>query len=109
MLFYNTERVLGEAKQQLSVNGVCGLTSSLIKHTDSFHSYVYGLFFFWIIFLRSLLNLLQLLLLYWGFPGGSVVKTLPANAGETGSISDPGRSARTAEQLSPGATTIETT
>ena len=27
-----------------------------------------------------------------GFPGGSVVKTLPANAGETGSISDPGGS-----------------
>ena len=27
-----------------------------------------------------------------GFPGGSVVKNLPANAGDTGSISDPGRS-----------------
>ena len=27
-----------------------------------------------------------------GFPGGSVVKKLPANAGDTGSISDPGRS-----------------
>ena len=23
---------------------------------------------------------------YWGFPGGSVVKNLPANAGDTGSI-----------------------
>ena len=27
-----------------------------------------------------------------GFPGGSVVKNLPANAGDMGSISDPGRS-----------------
>ena len=27
-----------------------------------------------------------------GFPGGSVVKNLPANAGETGSIPDLGRS-----------------
>ena len=26
------------------------------------------------------------------FPGGSVVKNLPANAGDTGSIPDPGRS-----------------
>ena len=90
MLFYNTERVLGEAKQQLSVNGVCGLTSSLIKHTDSFHSYVYGLFFFWIIFLRSLLNLLQLLLLYLGFPGGSKVKASACNVGDLGSITGSG-------------------
>ena len=27
-----------------------------------------------------------------GFPGGSVVKNLPANAGDMGSIPDPGRS-----------------
>ena len=27
-----------------------------------------------------------------GFPGGSAVKNLPANAGDTGSIPDPGRS-----------------
>ena len=27
-----------------------------------------------------------------GFPGGSVVKNLPANAGDTGLIPDPGRS-----------------
>ena len=26
------------------------------------------------------------------FPGGAVVKNLPANAGDTGSTSDPGRS-----------------
>ena len=32
-----------------------------------------------------------------GFPSGSVVKNLPANAGDTGSIPGPGR----AEQLSP--------
>ena len=28
----------------------------------------------------------------WGFPGGSVVKNLPANAGDTGLIPGPGRS-----------------
>ena len=28
----------------------------------------------------------------WGFPGGSVVKNLPANAGDTGSIPGPGGS-----------------
>ena len=28
---------------------------------------------------------------YWGFPDGPVVKNLPANAGDTGSISGPGR------------------
>ena len=27
----------------------------------------------------------------WGLPGGSVVKRLPANAGDTGSVPDPGR------------------
>ena len=30
--------------------------------------------------------------LSWGFPGGSVVKNPPANAGDTGSIPGPGRS-----------------
>ena len=29
-----------------------------------------------------------------GFPGGSVVKDLPASAGDTGSIPDPGRAYR---------------
>ena len=29
---------------------------------------------------------------WWGFLGGSVVKNLPANVGDTGSISGPGRS-----------------
>ena len=28
----------------------------------------------------------------WGFPGGTVVKNLPANAGDTGSSPDPGKS-----------------
>ena len=28
----------------------------------------------------------------WGFPGGSLVKTPPANAGDPGSIPDLGRS-----------------
>ena len=30
--------------------------------------------------------------LTWGFPGGTVVKNLPANARDTGSIPGPGRS-----------------
>ena len=29
--------------------------------------------------------------LLWDFPGGAVVKNLPANAGDTGSSPDPGR------------------
>ena len=29
---------------------------------------------------------------YWGFPGGAVVRNLPANAGDTGSCPGPGRS-----------------
>ena len=28
----------------------------------------------------------------WGFPGGAVVESLPANAGDTGSCPGPGRS-----------------
>ena len=39
-----------------------------------------------------------------GFPGGSVVKNLPANAGD---LPDPGRSYNAVEQLSSGATTTE--
>ena len=30
--------------------------------------------------------------IFWGFPGGSLVKNLSANAGDMGLISDPGRS-----------------
>ena len=39
-----------------------------------------------------------------GFPGGSVVKNLPAKAGDAGLIPDPGRSHRL-QQLSPCTTT----
>ena len=42
-----------------------------------------------------------------GFPGGTVGGNLPANAGDTGSIPDPGRFPHAAEQLSPCATTTE--
>ena len=41
-----------------------------------------------------------------GFPGSSVAKNLPANAGDTGSILDPG-DPTAAEQLSLRTTTIE--
>ena len=41
-----------------------------------------------------------------GFPGGSVVKNLPANAGDKGSITGLGRAH--IPQLSPCATTAET-
>ena len=44
----------------------------------------------------------------WGFPGGSVVKSSPANVGDTGSIPSLGRS-HIMEQLSPCTTTIEPT
>ena len=42
-----------------------------------------------------------------GFPGGAVVKNLPANAGDTGSSPGPGTFPHAAEQLSPCATTTE--
>ena len=42
-----------------------------------------------------------------GFPGGSVVKNPPANAGNMGLISGLGRSHMPAEQLSPCAATTE--
>ena len=41
-----------------------------------------------------------------GFPGGSVVKDLPANAGDTGSIPGPGKS-HAVKQRSQRATTVE--
>ena len=41
-----------------------------------------------------------------GLPGGSVVKNLPANAGDMGSILDLGRSA-SCEELSPSPTSTE--
>ena len=50
----------------------------------------------------------------WDFPGGTVVKNPPANAGDTGSIPGPGRShmprskkARAPQLLSLRATTTE--
>ena len=42
-----------------------------------------------------------------GFPGGTVVKNLPANAGDMGSSPGPGRFPHGAGQLSPCATTTE--
>ena len=41
------------------------------------------------------------------FPGDTVVKNPPANAGNKGSSPGPGRSQHAAEQLSPCATTTE--
>ena len=41
------------------------------------------------------------------FPGGTVVKTPPANAGDTGSSPGPERIPHAAEQLSPCATTTK--
>ena len=41
----------------------------------------------WLLYLHSSLRIPG-----WGFPGGAVVKTPPANAGDTGSIPGPGRS-----------------
>ena len=43
----------------------------------------------------------------WDFPGGTVVKNLPANAGDMGSIPGPGRFPDATEQLSLCATTTE--
>ena len=46
------------------------------------------------------------MLMSWDFPGGAVVKNLPANAGDTGSSPGPGRS-HMPRATSPCATTIE--
>ena len=43
---------------------------------------------------------------WWDFPGGTVVKNPPANAGDMGSIPGPGRS-HMSEQPSPCTTTAE--
>ena len=45
-------------------------------------------------------------IIWLGFPGGLVVKNLPTNAEDIGSIPGLGRSHMPAEQLSPGATVI---
>ena len=50
-------------------------------------------------------SLLLKKLIFEGFPDGSVVKNLPANAGDMGSIPDTGRSHT--EQLSPRSSTAE--
>ena len=42
-----------------------------------------------------------------GFPGGTVVENLPANAGDTGSSPDLGRIPHAAEQSGPWATITE--
>ena len=44
---------------------------------------------------------------YRDFPGGAVVKNLPANAGDTGSSPGPGRFPHAVEQLSLCTTTTE--
>ena len=43
----------------------------------------------------------------WDFPGGAVVKNLPANAGDTGFEPWSGKIPHATEQLSPSATTTE--
>ena len=55
--------------------------------------------------LRCILS--QQKVLIWGFPGGSVVKNLPANIGDTDSNSDPGKSHMPWRQLSPSTTATE--
>ena len=48
---------------------------------------------------------MELRIEYRGFPGGAVVESLPANAGDTGS--SPGKIPHATEQLGPWATTTE--
>ena len=45
--------------------------------------------------------------MFWDFPGGTLVKNLPANAGNTGSSPRPRKIPHAAEQLSPCATATE--
>ena len=37
-------------------------------------------------------HVVQTKAIYWDFPGGTALKNTPANAGDMGSIPDPGRS-----------------
>ena len=74
----------------------------LISHISLFESEEEKIF---LVHLKSYLRLKTLLL---GFPGGAVVKNLPANAGDLGSSPGPGRShllwsnyARVPQLLSP--------
>ena len=41
---------------------------------------------------KKLINSFAFQILLWGFPGGAVVESLPANAGDTGSSPGLGRS-----------------
>ena len=54
----------------------------------------FSLFFFWIWFLKCNKDVLNedIKVATLDFPGGAVVKNLPANAGDTGSSPGPGRS-----------------
>ena len=53
------------------------------------------------------LNFYLKILSHWGFPGGAVVESLPANAGDTGSEPWSGKIPHAAEQLGPWATITE--
>ena len=53
--------------------------------------------------MKNILNTIK----HWGFPGGSVVKNPPANAGDMGLSPGGGRFPHAMEQLSPCATTTE--
>ena len=55
----------------------------------------------------NLVKLQNTKLIHTDFPGGAVIKNLPANAGNMGLIPGPGKIPHAAEQLSPRATTTE--
>ena len=56
---------------------------------------------------RDMVQNMWFLFSAFGFPGGSVVKNVPANAGNMGSVLVLGRSPQALEQLSPCAATTE--
>ena len=61
---------------------------------------------FWFMVLQTLICKYQYISV-GGFPGGAVVESLPANAGDTGSSPGLGSIPRAAEQLGPWATVTE--
>ena len=71
---------------------------SLPKHTDSSNPAFHYVEEFNVIFILQVLTAGALLyityknIVSWGFPGGAVVGSLPANAGDTGSSPGPGGS-----------------
>ena len=57
-----------------------------------FYYVIYVLYIIYIVYIYIWIHILDIYIQNLDFPGGSVVKNLPASAGDIGSIPGPGRS-----------------